>query len=233
MNRVFPFPEDISTFGGRIDNLFAWVFWICAIVFVAVEVTLIVFAIIYRHREGRVAHYTHGNDRLELSWTIATALIVFILAIVSRPLWLDIKLPSRFPAADVSVIVTAKQFEWNVTYAGADGQLKTADDFTRRGQLHVPVNKKVHVQLAAEDVIHSFFLPNLRLKQDAVPGMEIPAWFEATKPGTYVIACAELCGLGHYRMKGTLTVHEDAAFAQWQQTQIAAQATASTLAVAP
>ena len=117
-----------------------------------------------------------------------------------------------------------KQFEWNITYPGADGRLGTADDFVKRNQLHIPVNTKVRATLESEDVIHSFFLPNFRLKQDAVPGMRIPIWFDATKTGTWEIACAELCGLGHYRMKGTVTVHTAEEFNTWQAQQAATAA---------
>jgi cytochrome c oxidase subunit 2 len=145
------------------------------------------------------------------------------LGIISRGLWLEIKDPRRFPEPGLELNITAKQFEWNVTYPGADGQLGTADDFTRRNQLHVPVDVPVRVTLRSEDVIHSFYLPELRLKQDAVPGMEIPAWFQATKAGAYTVGCAELCGLGHYRMKGSLTIHTAEDWTTWYtQQQVAA-----------
>lgn len=236
MNPIFPFMEDVSTYGPSIDTLFLWVLWICGIVFVFVEVALVVFAIKYRKRPGRKATFIHGNDRLEIVWTVATGVIVIILALVSRPLWNRIKDPAEFPSPDLELKIVAKQFEWNVTYPGPDGKLGTADDFTKRGQLHMPVNKKVLVTLSSEDVIHSFFLPNFRLKQDAVPGMHIKAWFEATKTGEYVLGCAELCGLGHYKMKGRVFVHTDAEWQQWLQQQSAtalAPTQAATSAAAP
>jgi cytochrome c oxidase subunit 2 len=219
MDKVFPFPENISTYGGSIDSLFIAVLWLTGIVFVAVEVALVVFAIKYRHRPGRKAQFVHGNDRLEFLWTGATFVILVALALISRPLWNKIKEPTQFPTPDLELAIMAKQFEWKVTYSGPDGKLGTPDDFTKTGQLHMPVNKKVLVTLSSEDVIHSFFLPNFRLKQDAVPGMHIKAWFEATKTGEYVLGCAELCGLGHYKMKGRVFVHSDAEFQQWLQQQ--------------
>ena len=224
MNEFWRLPDNISTFGAEIDSMFMLITVITGIVFFAVEVVLIYFLIRHRARPGRTAAYTHGNSRLEVIWTTATALIVVIIGVLSRGLWLDIKDPRRFPPAGYEVIVTAKQFEWNVTYPGADNRLGTADDFQTRNQLHVPVNTPVHVVLQSEDVIHSFFLPELRLKQDAVPGMDIRAWFEATQAGQYTVGCAELCGLGHYRMKGSLTVHDAADFAAWNERQIAAAA---------
>jgi len=224
MDAFWRLPQNISTFGADIDRLFYIIVWITGVVFVAVEVTLLWFMIRYRGRPDRKAGYTHGNSRLEIVWTLATALIVVYVGVISRSLWLDIKDPRRFPPPDLELIITAKQFEWNVTYPGADGALRTADDFTVRNQLHVPVDATVHVTLQSEDVIHSFFLPELRLKQDAVPGMQILAWFEATATGQYTVGCAELCGLGHYRMKGAMTVHDAAGFVTWTAQQIAAAA---------
>ena len=224
MGGIFPFPEDISTFGKDIDWLFNVVLYLTGITFVLVEATLVFFIIKYRGRPGHKAYYTHGNSKLEIVWTSATAVVVLALGIVSWPLWLKIKDPARFPAAQLELGIHVKQFEWNVTYPGADGRLGTGDDFTKRNQLHIPVNTKVRVTLESEDVIHSFFLPNFRLKQDAVPGMKIPVWFEATKTGNYQIACAELCGLGHYRMKAAITVHTAEEFNTWQGQQAATAA---------
>jgi cytochrome c oxidase subunit 2 len=119
------------------------------------------------------------------------------------------------------VRVTAKQFNWVMAYAGADGKLGTEDDVTFDNDLHVPVNKVVRVQLMSADVIHSFFLPNLRVKQDALPGRNILVWFEATKPGKYELPCAELCGFGHSGMKGWLYVHSPEEYAKWAQDNLA------------
>ncbi|HSL70261.1 MAG TPA: cytochrome c oxidase subunit II [Longimicrobiales bacterium] len=225
MGRIFPFPENISTFGQDIDFLFNVIVIITGLTFVLVEVALVVFMIKYRGRPGAPkAFYTHGNKRLEVIWTTATAVIVLILGAWSWPLWLNIKDPNRFPPAQLELGIMVKQFEWNVTYPGADGRLGTPDDFTKRNQLHIPVNAKVRATLESEDVIHSFYLPNFRLKQDAVPGMKIPIWFEAAKTGNYEIACAELCGLGHYRMKGAVTVHSAEEFNTWSAQQAATAA---------
>lgn len=217
-----PLPEDVSTFGPRIDSLFFTILWITGIVFVLVEVLLVYYIVKYRAREGRPAIFTHGNKRLEIIWTTATFAIVFFLGLASQPLWYAVKEPSRFPRGGLQLNVTAKQFEWHVTYPGLDGRLATADDFEKRNELDIPVGIPVHVTLRAEDVIHSFFLPQFRLKQDAVPGMEIPAWFQATKTGEFVLGCAELCGLGHYRMRGRVIVHSQEDFQRWvqQQTQV-------------
>ena len=104
-------------------------------------------------------------------------------------------------------------------YPGPDGVFATPDEHRRNGEMHVPVNQVVHVKLKAEDVIHSFFLPHLRLQQDAMPGHTITVWFEATEPGVYPIPCAELCGSGHTGMLGQLTVHTAEAYDAWVKQQ--------------
>jgi len=232
MDRFYRLPENISSFGGDIDSLFLLVAWLTAVVFFGVMITMVVFLVKYRHREGVPAQYVHGNQKLEFVWTGATAVIVLVLAFLSRPLWFDIKDPDRFPEAALELGVMAQQFEWEITYPGADGVLGTEDDFERLNQFHVPAGVPVRFLLEADDVIHSFYVPELRLKQDAVPGMQIPVWFQATQAGQYTLGCAELCGLGHYRMKGSFTVHEPAAFEAWNAEQIAATAAATGTDVA-
>jgi cytochrome c oxidase subunit II len=212
------FPENVSTFGDKIDDTYGMIFYATALMFVIVQGALVYFAIRYRHRPGRRAKPIHGNTRLEIVWTAATAVGVLLLAATSVNVWLDIKRAERFPANAMPLAVHAKQFEWTVTYPGNDGRLGTPDDFTRRNQLHIPVGRPVRVTLTAEEVIHSFFLPQFRVKQDAVPGMSIPVWFEATRTGQFVLGCAELCGLGHYRMRGSVTVHSAQEFEAWQRS---------------
>lgn len=214
-------PENIATFGAQIDALYYLILWITGVVFVAVQALLIYLVIRYRHRPGRKAEYRHGNTRAEIIWTAATFFIVVFLAFQSRGVWADIRDPARFPTEAVEVRVHAQQFEWIATYPGDDGEFETGDDFEMRNRLHVPVDQPVIVHLTAEDVIHSFFLPELRVKQDAVPGRVIPVWFEAMRTGEFPLGCAELCGLGHYRMRGTLTVQTSEEFDAWQQEEAA------------
>ena len=124
-------------------------------------------------------------------------------------------LKSRQPATDFVIEITAKQFNWEVRYPGLDGKLNTEDDVLMDNDFHVPVDKTVRIHLKSRDVIHSFFVPQLRLKQGAVPGHDIPVWFKAIKPGKYEIPCAELCGFGHSGMKGYLFVHTPEEYQQW------------------
>lgn len=214
-------PEGFSTFAGEIDFLYYVILVITGIAFVVVEAGLVVFLVKYRQRPGRKAHYTHGNNTAEVVWTAIPAVTVVIIGLMSGGVWDRVKGRDSAPAGSIPYAVEGRQFEWNVTYAGMDGQLGTGDDFTVRNQLHIPVNQPVVLQLTAEDVIHSFFVPVFRVKQDAVPGMNIPVWFEATQTGEFEIACAELCGLGHYRMRAMVTVHTAEEFQRWVAEQSA------------
>ena len=216
--------QSASTVGPGIDRLYFWILVITGIVFFATELTLIWFLIKYRHVEGRKAEYIHGNTKAEIIWTAVPAVIVLSIALASRGLWAQIKDPAHIPPSSMRVLVTAKQFEWNVTYPGPDGELETGDDFTVRNRLDVPVDRPVALVMRAEDVIHSFFIPATRLKQDVVPGMDTHMWFEPTRTGEFPIGCAELCGIGHTRMRGTLTVHSAADYQTWLNGQLPAPA---------
>ena len=140
----------------------------------------------------------------------------------------------------VVVRVVAEQFAWNIHYPGPDGVFGTtrpelvspsnpigldrgsphaADDVVTVNQLHLPVDRPVIVQLTTKDVIHSFSVPNFRVKQDAIPGLMVPVWFVPDRPGRYDLVCSQLCGLGHYRMRGTVTVETQEAFDAWIRTR--------------
>jgi len=215
-------PEQASTYAPQIDGMFHLIMWITGVIFVLVEAVLLVFLWKYRRRPGREVHYTHGNNRLEVIWTIIPALICVMLALLSRKLWEDIK--EHMPHDALEIHVTGEQFAWNILYPGPDGKFDTADDIATLNQLHFPVGKAVVATLSSKDVIHSFFLPEFRVKQDAVPGMKTRIWFEGNKVGHWEIACAELCGLGHFRMKGFVTVDTPEDYQKWLAEQTAAKA---------
>ncbi|MFQ5769415.1 MAG: cytochrome c oxidase subunit II [bacterium] len=206
-------PQNVSTYGGEIDKIFYVIYYITTTVFFLVAASMIYFLIKYRYKEGRKAKYSHGNNTLEIIWTSATFIAMIVLALASKPLWSKIK--QDVPPTDIVVQVTGKQFNWEILYPGPDRIFGTEDDFQIDNQLHVPEDKVVHVILKSKDVIHSFFVPALRLKQDALPGREIVVWFEATEPGKYEIPCAELCGFGHSGMLGYLIVHTAAEYEAW------------------
>jgi cytochrome c oxidase subunit 2 len=182
-------------------------------VFVLVMVTFLVFLFVYRDRPGRRARYTHGSTPLEIAWTVVPSLILVVLTFLSAPAWSRIRM--QVPPTDFDVYVISKQFNWQVVYPGPDGQVGTGDDTQFLDEMHVPANRVVRVHLRSQDVIHSFFVPQFRIKQDAVPGRDIVAWFEATKPGKYEWPCAELCGFGHSGMRGWVYVHTPADYAKW------------------
>jgi cytochrome c oxidase subunit 2 len=215
-------PEDVSTFGHEIDSLFYLIYYITGVAFILVTVLMLLFLVMYRERkDGRRATYSHGNTTLEIIWTVIPAAIFIALSFMSVNTWAKVK--RHAPESDFEIAVAAKQFNWEVSYRGADGILGTEDDVKFDNDIHVPVNKVVRVQLSAKDVIHSFFLPNLRLKQDAVPGRTILVWFEATKPGKYELPCAELCGFGHSGMKGWLYVHTPEEYKKWAEEKLASK----------
>lgn len=217
------FPVNASSYGGEIDALFLLILYITGAVLVLVEVALLVFIFKYRGRPGRKALYYEGSTRAEVIWTVIPAVICIGLGLWSQPLWSRIKDRDSIPADAMPLNITAKQFEWHFGYPGPDGRQGTDDDFTKRGELHVVINQNYSFHMTSEDVIHSFFIPVFRLKQDAVPGMFVDGWFRPTLPtpetGPWEIACAELCGLGHYRMRARVWVHTAEEFAAWQAGQ--------------
>jgi len=206
-------PENIASYGGKIDSLFYLIFWITTIVFFLVQGALIVFLVKYRSRPGKKAEYTHGNSRLEIIWTTVPSVICVVLALMSRATWDEIR--AEMPPGDVFVQVTAKQFNWDFTYPGPDGKFATEDDLTLENERYVPVDKVVRLTMMSRDVIHSLFIPNMRFKQDTLPGRRIEGWFKATKTGEFEIPCAELCGFGHSGMLGSLKVQSPADYAAW------------------
>jgi cytochrome c oxidase subunit 2 len=216
-------PENVSTYGRDIDWLFHLIYYITGITAILVFAAMIAFLVMYKDGPGRRARYTHGNTTLEIVWTVVPSLILVILTFLSVPAWSKIKMQAP-PPTDFVVQVLAKQFNWQFTYPGPDGKFGTADDKVFLDEMHVPANKVVHVHLRSQDVIHSFFVPSFRMKQDAVPGREIVQWFEATKPGKYELPCAELCGFGHSGMKGWIYVHGAEDYKKWAAENLTAEA---------
>jgi cytochrome c oxidase subunit 2 len=130
----------------------------------------------------------------------------------------------NFPtAADhpLTVEVMAQQWAWNFRYPGPDGKFNTADDIVTFNDLHIPVGKPVYVRIQSKDVVHSFYLPNFRIKQDAFPGTTTRMWFQAVQPGQFEIACAQHCGANHYKMEGSITVDTPERYAAWEKAQVA------------
>ena len=166
-------------------------------------------------------------------WTIIPAAILVFIALYQMDTWASIKFRSAAPKVPPLAEITARQFQWVMRYPGPDGKLNTQDDLFAVNDLHFVKNQTALIYLKSSDVIHSFFLPQMRIKQDAVPGMTIPVWFDADKAGKYELVCAELCGWGHYKMRGNVTVHDtDEEFQKWQSEKLAEQ-NQSQLTMAP
>ncbi len=210
-------PENVSSYGSRIDGLILMITVIVGVWFVAAEVLLLFFALRWRRKEGRKASFIPGTSMRSMAWVMVPTVIVLGLDLAidaaGAPVWAAVK--EELPPADQTVRIIGKQYVWRFIHPGPDNKLDTGDDIESINQLHVRVGDTVAFELQAEEVVHSFFVPNLRLKQDAVPGRTIRGWFKATKEGEYQISCAQLCGLGHGAMQGLLHVDSPAAYQAW------------------
>jgi len=241
------FPVDITAnYGHAIDRQFMLTLAITGAIFVVAQVALAYAAWRYRDRgDGRKAGYSHGNNKLELTWTTAAAIIFIGLNLMGYHIWAVVHFMGPQPGSR-RVEVWGEQFAWYFRYPGPDGKfgpvhVDKVDDATGNflgldrerdadskddivtATLAIPVNEPVELILRSKDVTHSFFVRELRMKQDLVPGMEIPIHFTATKVGRYEIACAELCGLGHYKMRAFLDVMQPEDYQKWLQSMAQAQ----------
>ena len=208
-----------------IDAAIAITLLVTGLVFIVTNLMLAYFGWRFEDRPGARSAYFHDNARLEMTWTLITAGIMGVFLFGALGLWA--KVTSRPPADAMLIEVTGQQFAWNVRYPGPDGVLGRTDhavasqdnpigvvaddpagkdDILLLNQLYLPQDRPVRVQIRSMDVIHSFFLPNFRVKQDAMPGMTIEIWFVPKQTGDFDLGCAEHCGLGHYRMRGKVHV---------------------------
>jgi cytochrome c oxidase subunit 2 len=252
-------PSNLCSYGPHVDNLFYIILAVTGFFFVLTEGLLVWAMWKYVARPGEKSTYTHGSHKLEVAWTIVPALILLFIAFAQVRAWSDIKYQTRMPAPDQVFEVTARQFEWRFRYPTAEqnaamirgwerGQETQAaaewqrdphaDDIHGINEVHTWKGAKVRFYLKSRDVIHSFFLPHMRIKQDALPGKVIPVWFDSAgiharanchfddsarewvlDPGMVKeseLACAELCGWGHYKMRGLVYIHEDKAdYEKW------------------
>ncbi len=214
-------PENISSFGDEIDSLFWMIYYITLAWFIVTVGALIVFALLFRHRAGKRAAYITGEKLSQAAWILVPTALVLML-----DLWIDFRggdawarVKLHAPPSELQIQVTGKQFNWEILYPGPDGRFGSADDLQIDNEIHVPVNKVVGITLKSKDVIHSLYLPNLRLQQNVIPGRAFHAWFQATKIGVFEIPCTELCGFGHSGMVGHLTVHTAEEYDKWIKEQ--------------
>jgi len=222
-------PEDISQHGAVIDKLFMFIMYLTGVVFIVTSFLLFWFMWKYdADRNTEPVKYVHGSHTLEIIWSIIPAATLLFIAIFQMDAWADARM--KYPTDKTTglkkpplLLVTGRQFEWRMQYAGEDKIIGTPDDIHLVNDLRIPVNEEIVIQIQTQDVLHSFFLPNMRIKQDVVPGMKQHIWFEAKKIGTYDIVCAELCGWGHYKMRGRLIVQSEDDFKEWMANAIAEQ----------
>jgi len=234
-------PVGASAAAAAIDHHFTTTYILMGAVFIAAQLALGWFVWRYRDRGNAskgTAHYSHGNTTLEAAWTVLTVILFVGLNLASRSIWASERFDPAQPGA-LRVEVTGMQFAWYFRYAGPDGKfgatkpeledasaggeaalgLDTKDPASKddvvSGVMVVPVNRQVEVILRSHDVIHSFFVPAMRFKQDAVPGLAIHMHFTPIETGEFEIACAELCGLGHYKMHGIVKVVSQDEFDKW------------------
>jgi cytochrome c oxidase subunit 2 len=217
-----------SSYAAGVDGLILLIALIIAPFFLAAEFVLVWLIFRFRARPGVKARYITGEKQSETKWVTYPHYLVLvfdvIIVVAALRVWSDVKMD--LPPADERVRIIAQQWAWTFVHAGPDGQLDTADDIRTVNVLNLQVNRLYHYELHSRDVLHSLSVPAFRLKQDAVPGREINAWFDATKPGKYEWPCAELCGFGHSGMKGWVYVHSPADYEKWAAENLKADAAA-------
>lgn len=195
---------------------------------------------LWRFRKSRQPRASHAGATGRFAFWTEVGIVAAeaaLLIVIALPVWFQ-QTAAAPEASDRLVIrVVAEQYQWNMHYAGADGRFGETsvdlvdaatnpvgldrsspfgrDDIVLPGELHLPVNRPVTIQLSSKDVIHSFGVHAMRVKQDAIPGLLSPIWFTPTRTGTFEIACSQLCGLGHYRMRGVIVVESEADYAAW------------------
>jgi cytochrome c oxidase subunit 2 len=215
-------PRDASLDGHLVDGALGYLTLATGLVFAVALVIFLAAILFHRERAGRTrAQHTHGNRPRDRVLTFTLALLMFVAVDVTLALRSTHDLETRFwhypetdPAA-LRVEVTARQWAWTFRTAGPDGRFGTGDDVVTLNELHVPVGRPIYLKLRSRDVVHSLYLPSFRTKIDAVPGMTTRAWFQATIPGRYEIACAQHCGVNHYKMRGLLLAASADDYRDW------------------
>ena len=245
MLKYLGLPVAASTHAAELDNMTVLVHWLMLVLFVGWGIFFLY--VLFRFRKGAnpAASYAGAKGKISKGVEIGVAVVeVILLLFYAIPAW-AVRVRD-FPAENEAVVVrvTGEQFAWNMQYPGPDGRFgrrdiklvggdnplgldrtdpDAKDDITTTNQLALPVDRPVLVHLTSKDVIHSFGLFEMRVKQDAIPGMDIPVWFIPNRIGEYEISCSQLCGLGHYRMRGFVSVKSQSDFTTWLADQAKTQ----------
>ncbi|HZR23634.1 MAG TPA: hypothetical protein VFA59_08620 [Vicinamibacterales bacterium] len=242
MQELLGLPVQASAHAAELDNMTVLVHWLMFVLFIGWGLFFIFVLFRYRKSANPRANYDGAKGKISKGLEVAVVVVEMVLLLFyAIPAWA--KRVRDFPPENQATVVhvIAEQFAWNVHYAGPDGKFgrtkpelvaadnpigldKTdpdaKDDITTINQLNLPVDKPVLVHLSSKDVIHSFGLYEMRVKQDAIPGMNIPVWFTPTRVGEYEITCSQLCGLGHFRMRGFVNIQSQADYDKWMADQI-------------
>jgi cytochrome c oxidase subunit 2 len=252
------FPIQASTHAAEVDHMTILVHWLMLVLFIGWGFFFLFVLFRFRKSANPKASYTGAHGKFAKSTEVAVALIeIALLVFYAIPAWAT--RVKAFPAETEATVVrvVAEQFAWNIHYPGPDGKFgrtdiklvsadnplgldrtdpNAKDDIATINQLNLPADRPVLVHLSSKDVIHSFGLYEMRVKQDAIPGMTIPVWFIPNRIGEYEIACSQLCGLGHFRMRGFITIQSAADYKKWydaQEQELRPAATATTTPTAP
>ena len=241
MLELLGLPVAASAHAAELDNMTALVHWLMFVLFFGWGIFFIYVLFRYRKGANPRADYQGAKGKISKGLEVGIVIIEMVLLVFyAIPAWA--RRVKDFPPENQATVVhvIAEQFQWNVHYPGPDGKFgrtrqelvsadnpigldKTdpdaKDDITTINNLNLPVDKPVLVRLSSMDVIHSFGLYEMRVKQDAIPGMVIPVWFTPTRVGDYEITCSQLCGLGHFRMRGFVTIQTAADYDKWMADQ--------------
>ena len=215
-----PWPNDPLGPQARTSADIYWIMFVCAIIVLAlVDGGLIYAGLKFRDRPGHIAKQFHGHNFLELLWTVVPTIMVISFSVLS---FQKLGVMNDTSNAGMTLDVQGAQWTWTFNYPKED-RFKLADGTYLQGaeELHIPVNTKIHINLSSKDVIHSFWVPNIGGKKDAVPGRHTDLWIQADQPGTYKGQCFEFCGTGHADMLITLVVHTPDDYAKWAQGALA------------
>jgi len=234
-------PPDISTQGPAIDHLLLVLHLFMGTIFLGWGGYFLYCLFRFRAKsQGPVERSVKPFSLPKYLELVIFGFELFLLVFLAGPLWAKIR--QDFPSEKTAIVIhlIAEQYAWNVQYPGPDGlfgpispakitplnplgldrdALGAGDDLVSVNEMHIPVHRPVVVYLSSKDVIHSFFLPVMRVKQDIIPGIGARVWFEATQTGSYEIACAQLCGNGHFRMRGRFIVDTEADFSAWLKSK--------------
>jgi len=242
INEFLGEPANASEHGYQIDHIIEFCHWFMGALFLGWSAFFIFVLLRFRKSRHPVADYQGVKSGISTHLEFAVVLIEAVLLVgFAIPLWA--KRVNEFPANKDAILVHAvgQQFNWNFHLPGPDGVFGRRaidlvsnsnplgrdpndpagkDDIVALGELHVPVNRPVIIELSSKDVIHNFCLPHMRMAQDAIPGQLIPMWFKPIKTGSYEVVCGQLCGLGHSAMKGMLVVDDPAEYQAWLKERV-------------